>query len=73
MSINVHGICHSQAENLRLVHDKKAVDVSRLPDEQETAEFYVARGVPAERAEQIARCFELKKDMLLEFQSVDTD
>ena len=73
MSINVHGICHSQAENLRLVHDKKAVDVSRLPNEQETAEFYVARGVLAERAEQIARCFKLKKDMLLEFQSVDTD
>ena len=73
ISISVHGLCHSQGENLRLVRDKKAVDVSRLPNEQETAEFYAARGVPAERAEQIARCFELKKDVLLEFQSVDTD
>ena len=71
ISISVHGLCHSQVENLRLVRDKKAVDVSRLPDEKSTAEFYVTRGVPKERAEQIARCFELKKDMLLEFQNTD--
>lgn len=73
MSINVRGICHSQTENLRLVRDKKAVDVSELPDERETAEFYMACGVPEERAEQIAQCFERKKDMLLEFQNMDTD
>ena len=72
MSINVHGICHSQTENLRLVHDKKAVDVSRLPDEQETTEFYMACGVPEERAAQIAQCFELKKDMLLECEGLET-
>lgn len=73
ISISVHGLCYSQVENLRLVRDKKAVDVSRLPDEKSTAEFYVTRGVPKERAEQIARCFELKKDMLLEFQNTNTD
>lgn len=73
MNIGVHGLCHSQAENLCLVRDKKAVDVSRLPDERKTAEFYMACGVPVERATQIARCFELKKDMLLEFQNSDTD
>lgn len=72
MSINVHGICHSQTENLRLVHDKKAVDVSRLPDERETTEFYMACGVPEERAAQIAQCFELKKDMLLECEGLET-
>lgn len=73
ISISVHGLCHSQVENLRLVRDKKAVDVSRLPDEKATAEFYMARGVSRERAAQIAHCFELKKDMLLEFQNTDTD
>lgn len=72
-NISVHGICYSQTENLRLVHDKKAVDVSRLPDEQETTEFYMACGVPEERAAQIAQCFELKKDILLEFQNADAD
>ena len=44
ISISVHGLCHSQVENLRLVRDKKAVDVSRLPDERETAELYGTRG-----------------------------
>ena len=72
MSISVHGICHFQTENLRLVHDKKTVDVSRLPDEQETTEFYMACGVPEERAAQIAQCFELKKDMLLECEGLET-
>ena len=72
-NISVHGLCHFQVENLRLVHDKKAVDVSRLPDEQETTEFYMACGVPEERAAQIAQCFELKKDILLEFQNADAD
>lgn len=73
MSINVHGICYSQMENLCLVHNKKAVDVSQLPDERETVEFYAERGVSAERAKQIAQCFELKKGMLLEFQNADAD
>ena len=49
------------------------MDVSRLPDEQETTEFYMACGVPEERAAQIAQCFELKKDILLEFQNADAD
>ena len=72
-NINVHGICHSQAENLRLVRDKMAVNVSQLPDMKETVEFYMQRGVSEERAKQIAQCFEIKKDMLLEFQSTNTN
>lgn len=72
-NINVHGICHSQMENLRLVRDKMAVNVSQLPDAKEATEFYMQCGVPEERAKQISQCFEIKKDMLLEFQNANTN
>lgn len=68
LQTNVHGICFSQEENLALIHDKHVVDVSALPAEKEVQQFYVDRGVQPERAEQIARCFGLKRDMTLEFQ-----
>lgn len=68
LNAGVHGICYSQSENLALVHDKTAVDVAKLPHTGEIAEFYTQRGVQPERAKQIAQCFEMKKDILLEFQ-----
>lgn len=68
LNTGVHGICASQQENLELVHDKTVVDATKLPTTKEIVEFYEQRGIQQDRAEQIARCFELKKDMLLEFQ-----
>ena len=68
LKTSVHGVCHSQQENLELVHDKNVVDISKLPTEKEVIDFYVQRGVQEARAAQIAQCFELKKDMILEFQ-----
>ncbi len=62
------GVCLSQQENLELVRDKAVVDVTKLPTTKEVVRFYEQRGIQQERAEQIARCFELKKDMVLEFQ-----
>ena len=73
MDINVHGICHSQTENLHLVRNRMIVNVSQLPDAKETTEFYMQYGVPEERAKQISQCFEIKKDMLLEFQNANTN
>lgn len=68
LSTGVHGVCLSQQENLELVRDKAVVDVAKLPTTKEVVKFYEQRGIQQERAEQIARCFELKKDMVLEFQ-----
>lgn len=68
LSTSVHGVCLSQQENLELVRDKAVIDVTKLPTTKEVIKFYEQRGIQQERAEQIARCFELKKDMVLEFQ-----
>lgn len=64
----VKGICATQQENLSLVQDRNAVDISKLPSMEETRRFYVERGIQEERAAQIALCYSLKKDMLIEFQ-----
>lgn len=68
LKIGVKGICLSQQENLELIQNKNIVDISRLPSEKETVEFYVRRGIQKERAEQIASCFKMKCDMVIEFQ-----
>lgn len=68
LKTDVNGICKHQEENLELVQDKHVVNISKLPSIKEVINFYTQRGIQKERAEQIAQCFDLKKDMLIEFQ-----
>lgn len=68
LNTDVHGICRSQQENLELVQNKDILDAAKLPTAKDVLEFYIQRDVQQERAEQIAECYGLKRDMILEFQ-----
>lgn len=62
------GPMRSQEENLSIIKNRRLLDIEKLPSETWAKDFYVRRGVPEEKAEQIAGCYSLKKDMLTEFQ-----
>ena len=68
LRLETTGIEKMQQDQLALVKNKSVVKTDLLPSKQETQEFYVSRGVSEEHAEQIADCFQMKCDMVMEFQ-----
>lgn len=72
LRMETHGVEKLQEKQLLLVRDTSVVDPAALPDQQEVMTFYEHYGVQELHARQIASCYAMKKDMLLELQQGQT-
>lgn len=72
LKLETNGVEKKQQDQLALVHNRKILDLSKLPSVDETCDFYVKNGVSEEHARQIANGYGFKLDMLYEFQEGET-
>lgn len=72
LKLETNGVEKKQQDQLSLVHNRKILDLSKIPSTKDTYEFYVENGVSEEHAKQIAEGYSFKAEMLHEFQAGET-